>query len=256
MRILVIENYPKTTLGLVGRALSEAGAELSTVRTHLGESLPAAHTGFDALVMLGGAQDALDDANHPYLKDEAALARAFGEADKAVLGICLGAQILARAHGAENILGRPIEFGWHEVRATEAGESDPVLKAIGRAAPTFHWHLDTFTLPPGAVHLATSAQTDMQAFRIGRASYGIQFHFEAGTELVTTWTSDFAEEIDVYAPDWPERLAAEIERHGAAADAAGLALARAWIERIRTPSSSRPEPARSAAREKVSEGIR
>ena len=68
-------------------------------------------------IMLGGAQDALDDANHPYLKDEAALARAFGEADKAVLGICLGAQILARGYGAKNILGRPLEFGWHEVRA-------------------------------------------------------------------------------------------------------------------------------------------
>jgi GMP synthase-like glutamine amidotransferase len=256
MRILVIENYPKTTLGLVGQALSEAGAECRILRTHLGDSLPAKPDGFDSLIMLGGAQDAIDDENHPYLQHEAALARAFGEAEKAVLGICLGAQILARAHGAKNILGRPIEFGWHEVQTTEAGRTDPMLKAMGRSAPIFHWHLDTFTLPPGAVHLATSAQTEIQAFRIGRASYGIQFHFEAGTELVANWTRDFAEEIDVYAPDWPGRLAAETEKHGEAADAAGLALARAWIERIPLPSSSRQEPARNAARETVSEGIR
>lgn len=256
MRILVIENYPKTTLGLVGHALSETAAEIQIVRTHLGDGLPATHENFDALIMLGGAQDALDDVNHPYLKHEAALARAFGEADKAVLGICLGSQILARAHGAKNILGRPIEFGWHEVRTTEAGRADPVLKAMGRAAPIFHWHLDTFTLPPGAVHLATSVQTEMQAFRIGRASYGIQFHFEAGREVVADWTRDFSEEIDVYAPDWPGRLAAEIKKHGAAAEAAGLALARAWIERIPLHSSSRQEPARNAARETVSEGIR
>jgi len=255
MRILVIENYPNTTLGLVGQALAEAGAECRILRTYKGDPLPQSPSGFDALVMLGGAQNAVDDANHPYLQDEAALARAFGEADKAVLGICLGAQILARAHGARNILGRPLEFGWHEVRPTEAGLADPVIGAIGTAAPVFHWHLDTFTLPPGAAHLATSRQTEMQAFRIGRASYGIQFHFEAGTELVESWTRDFADEIAACAPDWPQRRAAETKKHGAAADAAGLALARAWIGRIPLPSPSRKEPARNAARATVSERI-
>jgi GMP synthase-like glutamine amidotransferase len=253
MRVLVIENYPKTTLGLVGRALAEARAECRILRTHAGDTLPASPGSFDALVMLGGAQDALDDANHPYLPDEVALARAFGEEEKAVLGICLGAQILARAHGAKNILGRPIEFGWHPVRPTEAGRDDPVLSAIGDHAPIFHWHLDTFTLPPGAAHLATSAQTAMQAFRIGRASYGMQFHFEAGTELVASWTRDFAGEIADCAPDWPDRHAAEAARHGAAADAAGLALARAWIARIPLPSAGRQGQARTTAKATVSE---
>jgi GMP synthase-like glutamine amidotransferase len=250
MRVLVIENYPKTTLGLVGEALAEAGAEPRLLRTHAGDTLPASPDGFDALIMLGGAQDALDDTNHPYLKDEAALARAFGDADKAVLGICLGAQILARGYGAENILGRPLEFGWHEVRATEAGRADPVLAAIGGAAPIFHWHLDTFTLPPGAVHLATSAMTPMQAFRVGRAAYGIQFHFEAGTELVASWTKDFAAEIANYAPDWFDRHPLEAARNGPKADAAGGALARAWIARI---SPTRAGPARTRASEFVSE---
>jgi len=244
MRILVVENYPKTTLGLVGEALVEAKADSHILRPHCGDDLPGTPAGYDALIMLGGAQDALDDDGHPYLPHEAALARAFGEEDKAVLGICLGAQILARAHGAENILGGPIEFGWHPVRLTEAGRSDPVLSVIGKEAPIFHWHLDTFTLPPGAVHLATSERTSMQAFRIGRASYGIQFHFEAGTELVTLWTDGFAEEISAYAPDWPERHLAEAAKHGASANAAGLALARAWIAQIRQASPSRGEKAR------------
>lgn len=239
MRVLVIENYPKTTLGLVGPALREAGAEICFVRTHRREALPRSPESFDALVMLGGAQDALDDVNHPYLKDEAALARAFGEADKAVLGICLGAQILARAHGAKNILGRPIEFGWHSVRTTAAGTADPMLAALGGAAPIFHWHVDTFTLPPGAVHLAVSDQTEMQGFRIGRASYGIQFHFEAGTELVADWTRGFAGEIALVDPGWPSRHAAEAARHGAAADAAGSALARAWTALVPRPSQIR-----------------
>ncbi len=240
MRVLVIENYPKTPLGLVGEALAEAGAERRVVRTHAGEALPESPEGFDALIMLGGAQDALDDENHPYLKDEAALARTFGEADKGVLGICLGAQILARGYGAKNILGRPIEFGWHEVRATEAGRADPLLSEMGEAASIFHWHVDTFTLPPGAVHLATSAMTPMQAFRLGRAVYGIQFHFEAGTELVSSWTRDFAAEIADYAPDWFDRHPEEARRHGPIADATGRALARAWVARAASPSGAKP----------------
>ena len=112
------------------------------------------------------------------------------------------------------------------------GRSDPVIGAIGPAAPLFHWHVDTFTLPPGAAHLAESDATPIQAFRIGRAVYGIQFHFEAGTELVASWTRDFAEEIEPYAPDWFEQHPAEAAKHGPAADAAGLALARNWVALI------------------------
>jgi GMP synthase-like glutamine amidotransferase len=253
MRVLVIENYPKTTLGLVGAALDEAGAQVAIVRTHEGEGLPASPDGFDALIMLGGAQDALDDESHPHLKHQATLARAFGDDGKAVLGICLGAQILARGYGATNILGRPLEFGWHEIRPTADGRADPVLSAIGDATPIFHWHVDTFTLPPGAVHLATSAMTPLQAFRIGRAAYGIQFHFEAGTELVASWTENFAAEIVDSAPDWFDRRPAEAARHGPAADAAGLALARAWTALIGTASPIGAQPVRKEQSELVSE---
>ena len=79
---------------------------------------------------------------------------------------------------------------------------------LGEGAPLFHWHLDTFTLPPGAVHLAASAMTENQAFRIGRAVYGIQFHFEADRALVERWNREFAELIAEETPDWPERHAA------------------------------------------------
>jgi len=254
MRVLVIENYPKTTLGLVGAVLSESGAECRLLRTHAGDTVPASSDGFDALVILGGAQDALDDTNHPYLKDEADLARLFGAEDKAVLGICLGAQLVARGFGAENILGRPIEFGWHEVRTTPEGRGDPVLSVLGERAPLFHWHVDTFTLPPGATLLAESDRTAIQAFRLGRAVYGVQFHFEAGTELVASWTRDFAHEIELYAPDWFGRHPLEAARHGAAADAAGLALAGAWIGRIRSHSQNRGGPARDEAATMLAEG--
>ena len=229
MRVLVVENYPKTGLGQLGTALTEAAAQTEAVRAYAGEQLPETHQGFDAMVLLGGGQSALADAEHPYLPHEAALARAFGEAGKAVLGICLGAQLIARGYGAENILGRPLEFGWHTVRATEAGRNDPVVSVMGAETPIFHWHSDTFNLPDGAVRLAESERTANQAFRLGRAVYATQFHFEADTGLVADWTRDFAHEIAPFTPDWFDRHGQESARHGPAADAAGLALARAWV---------------------------
>ena len=233
MRVLVVENYIGTPLGQVERALDEAGAEIDVRRPWQGDAVPGRHQGYDALVVLGGEQSALDDEDHPYLLALAELTREFGVADKAVLGICLGAQLVARGHGATNILGLPIEFGWHEVRPTPAGLADPVLSAIGAGAPLFHWHLDTFTLPPGAIHLALSAMTPVQAFRIGRAVYGIQFHFEADSGLVERWSRDFAPVIARHAPDWDERRPREAARLAARSDAAGLALARAWVRLIR-----------------------
>ncbi|HUG62807.1 MAG TPA: type 1 glutamine amidotransferase [Methylomirabilota bacterium] len=233
MRILVVDNYPQTSLGLIGRALDEAGATVDLRIMHQGGALPDGPGAHDAMVLLGGGQNALADAEHPYLPHLAALTRAFGEADKAVLGVCLGSQLVARGHGAANIIGRPIEFGWKTVRPTAAAASDPVLSALGDGAPLFHWHYDTFTLPPGAAHLAASDQTPHQAFRIGRAVYGVQFHFEADRTLVEAWTSGFADVIAGHTPDWPARHSVDAETHGPAADAVGLAIARAWVAQVR-----------------------
>ena len=119
------------------------------------------------------------------------------------------------------------------MRPTEAGRADPLIAPFADGAPVFHWHLDTFTLPPDAVHLAESDRTAIQAFRIGRAVYGIQFHFEADRRLVETWNRDFAGEIADCMPDWPARHPSEAARHGEIADATGLAVARAWTGLIR-----------------------
>jgi GMP synthase (glutamine-hydrolysing) len=232
MRVLVVENFPHTPLGQVGTALREAGATLEVCRAFAGDTIPTDHRGHDALVVLGGGQDALDDTGSPWLPSLARLTRDYGAANKAVLGICLGAQLVARGYGGENILGRLIEFGWAEVRPTEAGRSDPVIRAIDDGAPIFHWHVDTFLLPVDAVHLATSTQTENQAFRIGRAVYGIQFHFEADRAVVDAWNIHFRDEIGADVPGWHERYAAEAARYGDAADATGLAIARAWVQLI------------------------
>ncbi len=232
MRVAIIENTRITHHGQVGVALHEAGARVRAFHPYAGEPLPNDTNGFDALVVFGGEQNALADHTHPYLPQLAGLMRQFCEDDRAVLGICLGSQVLARAFDAENHIGTAPEFGWQEIRLTDAAAADPVLGVLPPAFRSFQWHSDTFTLPQGAVHLAKSNTAAHQAYRIGRAAYGMQFHFEANRRVVGDWNREFPDLIESMVPDWAARHAAEAPVLGAAADDAGLALARAWVAQV------------------------
>jgi GMP synthase-like glutamine amidotransferase len=228
MRVAIVENTRVTHHGLVGVALHERAALIDLYRPWTGQPLPEAPDA-DALVVFGGEQAATDDDIHPYLPRLADLMAAYTAADRPVLGICLGSQILARAYGAENHLGTAPEFGWVEVALTDAGRADPVLSMVPERFPVFQWHSDTFTLPEGALHLAQSPTARHQAFRIGRATYGTQFHFEASRAVVQDWLQSFPDSIARLDPAFAERHADLARRHGETADAHGLAIARAWV---------------------------
>ena len=230
MRVLAIQNFGDTGLGQLGTALEEAGVEIDLRRLDLGEPLPPGPEGYAGLVVLGGAQNALDDAGSPWFPALLELARAFEAEARSVLGICLGAQLLARAFGAENRLGAAKEFGWREVVLTEEGRSDPLTGALPASRfQSFQWHDDTFTLPPKAVRLAFNDAADVQAFRVGRAAYGVQFHFEADRAAVRHWSETLASYLAEQQPGWEERRGREEGSLGAEADKAGRALGQAWI---------------------------
>lgn len=233
MRVAVVENMKNTEHGLMGRALEEAGAAIDVIRAYAGDTLPRGPDEHEALLVFGGEQNARDDQTHPYLGDLAGLMRRFGDAGKPVLGICLGSQLLARAYGGENLIGAAPEFGWQAIELTPEGRIDPVLCAVESGFRAFQWHDDTFTLPEGAVRLARNGAVANQAFRIGRAAYGMQFHFEADRGVVDAWRGAFPEAIEHKAPGWQGRYAEEAATHGVAADAAGLAIARAWVGLLR-----------------------
>jgi GMP synthase-like glutamine amidotransferase len=232
MRVAIIENMDGTHHGQVGVALHEAGALIDVFRPHLGQPLPEDAGRHDALVVFGGEQSAVDDRLHPYLPVLADLMRRFDGDGRAVLGICLGSQVLARGLGAANRVGTASEFGWCNVDLTGDAAADPVLGTLPRCMRTFQWHADTFTLPPGALHLASSPVAPVQAFRHGRATYGMQFHFEASRPVVRHWIAAqqgwIAQRYPAFLSDHPA-LDAE---HGPVADANGLAVARAWVSRI------------------------
>lgn len=229
MRVAIIENTRITHHGQVGVALHEAGALIDLYRPWADGLLPAQGS-YDALVSFGGEQSALDDNLHPYLPRLAALMAETAASGTATLGICLGAQVPARGLGAENHLNAAREFGWCAVTRTPA--PDPVLDGLPDPFPIFEWHADTFALPPGAVHLASSPAAAQQCFRYGRAGYGMQFHFEASRAVARDWARNFPDLIERIASGWQAAYPLHEAARGLAADAHGLAIARAWTQRI------------------------
>lgn len=233
MRVAIIENTAITHHGLVGVALHEAGARIEVFRPWLDGKLPKLGD-HDALVSFGGEQNALSDDTHPYLPELARLMQETGASDRAVLGICLGAQVMARGLGARNHVGTAQEFGWCSVDLTDDAATDPVMRHIPTGFPVFEWHSDTFTLPPGTTQLATTATAPVQCYRAYRAAYGMQFHFEANRAVVADWSRVFPHLTEAMEPGWTQALPERAATLGTVADAHGLAIARAWVALIQS----------------------
>lgn len=230
MRVAIVENTRYTHHGQIGVALHEAGAMIDLYKPWADNRLPSPDS-FDALVVLGGEQNARADATHPYLPALADLMFQTATADKALLGVCLGSQILARGAGADNLIGTTPEYGWVQITLTAEGRQDPLFAHLSETFDSFEWHSDNFTLPPSAVKLAENPRA-LQAYRIGRAGYATQFHFEASCAVVANWATSFPEFMDSQNPGFLSARPALAAGIGARADLNGLAIARAWVALI------------------------
>jgi len=199
---VVVQHEAHEGPGLVADALERAGVTWSTVRTDLGQFLPDPH-GVDALgglVVLGGPMGVHDSAGHRWLDAERELLARAVDAGTVVLGVCLGAQQLALALGGEVWSGDDEEIGVGAVALTAQGVADPVLGPAGSPVPCVHWHGDTFSLPTGAAHLATSDRYPNQAFRMGRRAYGLQFHVEVDAGLAGAWAAELPAGVALDGP--------------------------------------------------------
>ncbi|RMF89548.1 MAG: type 1 glutamine amidotransferase, partial [Methanobacteriota archaeon] len=139
-----------------------------------------------------GPMNVYEEERYPFLRDEDRLIKQALETGAPVLGICLGAQLIAKAAGARVWQGPEKEIGWGEVRLTEEGRRDPLFKGFPLEFPVFHWHGDSFDLPSGAVPLAEN-DLYLQAFRLGGA-IGLQFHLEVTAGMIRSWLSEYHEE--------------------------------------------------------------
>ncbi len=194
-RILVVQHVPYEPLGTLDALLRARKIRIRYVNFARNPEARPDLDGYDALIVLGGPMNLDQQERHPHLKTELELLAAALARGTPVLGICLGAQLLAHALGAAVGRNSAKELGWHEVRLTPAGQGDGALQQLGPRAPAFHWHGDTFALPSGAEHLAESDLCPNQAFRYGKQTYGLQFHLEVDAHLIDRWLRLHAREL-------------------------------------------------------------
>ena len=142
------------------------------------------------LVVLGGPMNVDETDEHPHLATEVSWLRAAVADDLPILGLCLGAQLLAKSLGAAVRPNGVKEIGWYAIETTSAAAGDRLFAHFRSRETVFQWHGDTFDLPPGAVQLARSEQCPQQAFRFGRAAYGLQFHLEVTANIVDEWLGE------------------------------------------------------------------
>ncbi len=178
-RWVVVQHAEGEGPGILADVLASAGQSVTDVHLHRGDALP--HPGsFDAVVAMGGPMGANDEARYPWLGPERRWLADAVRDGRPVLGVCLGAQLLASALGARVWAGDAPELGLDEVVLSAEGRRDAVLGPEGERLAVVQWHGDTFDLPPGAVHLASSERYAAQAFRFGDLAYGLQFHLGGG----------------------------------------------------------------------------
>lgn len=208
MTVLILKNVPGEGPGtiedfLAGHNMRYSIIDLASEETPLTD-------GFDALVILGGPMSANDTDKFPYIKKEIELVRDFSGKGKKVLGICLGAQIMARAFGAKVYPGPEKEIGWYDIDIDYSGGRDrlmgrlaqhPQTKEYLKSIKVFQWHGETFDIPKGAVRVATSQLYPNQAFRYGEKAYAFQFHIEVREETIYEWLKDEAVDLAVLKKD-------------------------------------------------------
>jgi len=182
-KILFIQHGETDKPGILQESLGKSGVGIDVAHPYRGENLPASLQEYSGLAVGGGAQGAYEEAKYPYLSQECQLIREAAHAGKPVLGLCLGAQLMASALGAPVRPGPRREIGFFPVTLDSIAKYDPLWCDIPTDFVTTHWHGDVFDLPAAGMRLASSALTPNQLFRYGCGLYGLQFHLEMTPEI-------------------------------------------------------------------------
>ena len=197
MSVLILKNVPNEGPGTIEDYLAENKIDYRIIDLS-SEEFPSAE-GYDTLIILGGYMSANDTDVYPYLEKEIGLVRTFAQKGLKMLGVCLGAQIMAKALGARVYSGPEKEIGWYDIENDYRGGLDRLMGLLSRHPATgehlkaykvFQWHGETFDIPEGAVRLSRSRLYPNQAFRYGAIAYAFQFHIEVREETIYQWLKD------------------------------------------------------------------
>lgn len=188
MKVLILQHCASEGPGTIGSFLSSRGVGTKIIRLYDGVRIPSNAFEFDGIISMGGPMNVYEEEKYPFLRDETYLLKRAMQLKIPILGVCLGAQMIAKAAGAKVVRSPKEEIGWFNIGLTEVGRSDRLLLGLPSEFEVFQWHGDMFEIPKGGGLLASSALCPHQALRFGSA-YGLQFHVEVTREMLSEWFS-------------------------------------------------------------------
>ncbi|HEY4759281.1 MAG TPA: gamma-glutamyl-gamma-aminobutyrate hydrolase family protein [Thermoguttaceae bacterium] len=200
--ILILRQVPHESAGTLEDALSKAAQEFSYLDLFDGCPSSINFEQLLGLVVMGGPMNVDEVQKYPFLGHEIQWIRQAIDDGIPVMGICLGAQLLAKAMGAKVYPNGIKEIGWYPLELRPAAAEDRLFAGCARKLSVFQWHGDTFDLPAGAVHLAQSPLCRNQAFRMGPSAYGLQFHIEMKAEMVENWLTESVNSQELATVDY------------------------------------------------------
>jgi GMP synthase (glutamine-hydrolysing) len=211
--VLVFQHDPFEDLGFFAEVLQRQGTDYRVVRLFHGEIPGDEWKDVSALIVLGGPMGVDEEESFSFLRWEKKIIRAAIDEAVPILGICLGAQLIAAALGTPIFHGPVKEIGWSPISITPHGQVDSLLGYLPENATVFQWHSDGFELPAGAVRLATSANYSTQAFRIGKSVYALQFHLEVTPRMIERWIDERSKDLALAPYVLPDKILADSQSY-------------------------------------------
>ena len=190
----MFQNEECEHLGVFSKILNGNNISYQYIKLYEEEEIPNLND-YSAIIILGGPMNVYEERKYPFLKKENSSIKEALKINKPMLGICLGAQIIARAAGAKVYPAKRKEIGWFTIDLTVEGRDDTVFKGLERQLSVFQWHGDTFDMPTESKKLATSNLIPNQAFSIGETTYALQFHLEVTKQMISEWVNRYANEL-------------------------------------------------------------
>jgi GMP synthase (glutamine-hydrolysing) len=235
MNILVIQSGSLDPIGVLGECLIQRGAKLFTWEPKQQPIPPEGD--YAGLIILGGSMNAHEDDQFPHLRQTIELIHQFHNDDKPIMGVCLGAQLIARAFGRQVYPHSAPELGFSPLKVVNSAAEEPWLRDCPEDLHQMQWHFDTFDLPPQATLLMTNDFCANQAYRIGSKIYGFQFHLEVTPAIILEWLSSKDDWIATHYPDLDQQVKEQIQTHTHQAVQFTAKVADAWMDLMPAPCS-------------------
>ncbi len=198
MKALVLMHVESEGPGTLGTFLEGNGVEIEIAKLYAGDPVPSEIDRFHAVISMGGPMNVYEEDRYPFLKYETEFLKKVIDANIPVMGVCLGAQMIAKACGEKVYRAPEEEVGWCEISLTEHARDDLLFKNLPQTLTIFQWHGDTFDIPHGGILLARSEVCENQAFKYKNA-YGLQFHVEVTEEMLAEWFEDSEQKNEILA---------------------------------------------------------